>query len=86
MAVYWGREDDAIQVTTTLRHYVHKVASANEDTLKFVGGNPDEESLQFASGAGFLPTGIAKTRAIRSGFSVPAVPASAFLLCEEMID
>jgi hypothetical protein len=49
-------------------------------------GNPDEESLQFASGAGFLSTGIAKMRAIRHGFSVPAVPASAFLLCEEMIE
>ena len=26
MAVYWGREDDAIHVITTLRHYVHKIA------------------------------------------------------------
>ena len=24
MAVYWGREDDAIHVITTLRHYVTK--------------------------------------------------------------
>jgi hypothetical protein len=24
MAVYWGREDDAIHVITTLRHYVHR--------------------------------------------------------------
>ena len=30
MAVYWGREDDAIHVITTLRHYVHKIASAVE--------------------------------------------------------
>ena len=36
MAVYWGREDDAIHVITTLRHYVHKIASENEDTLEFV--------------------------------------------------
>ena len=36
MAVYWGREDDAIHVITTLRHYVHKIAGDNEDTLEFV--------------------------------------------------
>ena len=41
MAVYWGREDDAIHVITTLRHYVHKVASANEDTLEFVSSVGD---------------------------------------------
>jgi hypothetical protein len=41
MAVYWGREDDAIHVITTLRHYAHKVASANEDTLEFVSSVGD---------------------------------------------
>ena len=41
MAVYWGREDDAIHVITTLRHYVHKIASENEDTLEFVSSVGD---------------------------------------------
>ena len=36
MAVYWGRQDDTIHVIASLRHYVHKIASANEDTLEFV--------------------------------------------------
>ena len=41
LAVYWGREDDAIHVITTLRHYVHKIASANQDTLEFVSSVGD---------------------------------------------
>ena len=41
MAVYWGRGDDAIHVITTLRHYVHKIASENEDTLEFVSSVGD---------------------------------------------
>ena len=41
MAVYWGRDDDAIHVITTLRPYAHKVASANEDTLEFVSSVGD---------------------------------------------
>jgi hypothetical protein len=41
MAVYWGREDDAIHVITTLRHYLHKIASENEDTLEFVSSVGD---------------------------------------------
>ena len=41
MAAYRGREDDAIHVITTLRHYVHKIASANEYTLEFVSGVDD---------------------------------------------
>ena len=41
MAVYWGREDDAIHVITTLRHYVHKIAGENEDTLEFVSSVGD---------------------------------------------
>ena len=36
VAVYWGREDDTIHVITILRHYVHKIASENGDTLEFV--------------------------------------------------
>ena len=39
--MYWGREDDAIHVITTLRHYVHKIASENEDTLEFVSSVGD---------------------------------------------
>ena len=35
MAVYWGRDDDTIHVIASLRHYVHKIVSANEDTLEF---------------------------------------------------
>ena len=41
MAVYWGREDDMIHVITSLRHYVHKIAGANEDTLEFVSSVGD---------------------------------------------
>ena len=41
MAVYWGRDDDAIHVIASLRHYVHKIASENEDTLEFVGSVGD---------------------------------------------
>jgi hypothetical protein len=41
MAVYWRREDDAIHVIASLRHYVHKIASANEDTLEFVSSVGD---------------------------------------------
>jgi hypothetical protein len=36
MAVYWGRDDDTIHVIASLRHYVHKIASENENTLEFV--------------------------------------------------
>jgi hypothetical protein len=54
MAVYWGRDDDAIHVIASLRHYVHKIASENEDTLEFVSSVgdrivvalTDEERLQ----------------------------------------
>jgi hypothetical protein len=41
MAVYWGREDDTIHVVASLRHYVHKIARANEDTLEFVSSVGD---------------------------------------------
>jgi hypothetical protein len=41
MAVYWGREDDTIHVIASLRHYVHKIANANEDTLEFVSSVGD---------------------------------------------
>ena len=36
VAVYWGRDDDTIHVITILRHYLHKIASENGDTLEFV--------------------------------------------------
>jgi hypothetical protein len=41
MAVYWGREGDTIHVIASLRHYVHQIASANEDTLEFVSSLGD---------------------------------------------
>ena len=41
VTVYWGREDDTIHVIASLRHYVHKIASANEDTLEFVSSVGD---------------------------------------------
>jgi hypothetical protein len=41
VAVYWGRDDDTIHVIASLRHYVHKIASANEDTLEFVSSVGD---------------------------------------------
>jgi hypothetical protein len=41
MAVYWGLEDDTIHVIASLRHYVHKITSANEDTLEFVSSVGD---------------------------------------------
>ena len=46
MAVYWGRDDDAIHVITSLRHYVHKIASANEDTLEFVSSVGDSVTVK----------------------------------------
>ena len=41
MAVYWRRDDYTIHVIVSLRHYVHKIASANEDTLEFVSSVGD---------------------------------------------
>jgi hypothetical protein len=41
MVVYWGRDDDTIHVIASLRHYVHKIASENEDTLEFVSSVGD---------------------------------------------
>ena len=46
MAVYWGREDDTIHVIASLRHYVHKIASANEDTLEFVSSVGDSVTVK----------------------------------------
>ena len=40
-AVYWGRDDDTIHVIASLRHYVHNIASENEDTLEFVSSVGD---------------------------------------------
>ena len=36
MALYWGRDDDTIHVIVPVTHYVHKIASENEDSLDFV--------------------------------------------------
>ena len=41
MAVYWGRDDDAIHVIAHLTHYVHKIASEKEDMLEFVSSAGD---------------------------------------------
>ena len=46
MAVYWGPEDDTIHVIASLRHYVHKIASANEDTLEFVSSVGDSVTVK----------------------------------------
>ena len=45
MAVYWGRDGDAIHVIARLTHYVHKIASENEDTLEFVSSAGDRVSV-----------------------------------------
>ncbi len=39
--MYWGRDDDTIHVIASLRHYVHKIVSANEDTLEFASSVGD---------------------------------------------
>jgi hypothetical protein len=41
MAVYRGREDNTIHAIASLRHYVHQIASPNEDTLEFVSSVGD---------------------------------------------
>jgi hypothetical protein len=41
MAVCWGRDDETIHVIASLRHYVHKIANANENTLEFVSSVGD---------------------------------------------
>ena len=46
MALYWGREDDTIHVIASLRHYVHKIASANEDTPEVVSSVGDCVTVQ----------------------------------------
>jgi hypothetical protein len=46
MAVYWGRDDDTIHAIASLRHYVHKIASANEDTLEFVSSVGDSVTVK----------------------------------------
>jgi hypothetical protein len=46
MAVYWSREDETIHVIASLRHYVHKIANANEDTLEFVSSVGDSVTVK----------------------------------------
>jgi hypothetical protein len=46
MAVYWGREDDTIHVIASLRYYVHKIASANEETLEFISSGGDSVTVK----------------------------------------
>jgi hypothetical protein len=44
MAVYWGR-DDTINVIASQRHYVHKIARQNEDSLEFVSSVGDRVTV-----------------------------------------
>ena len=41
VAVYRGKDDDTIHVIASLRHFVHKIASENEDMLEFVSSVGD---------------------------------------------
>jgi hypothetical protein len=41
MAIYWGRHDGTIHVIASVAHYVHKIASENEDTLEFISSVGD---------------------------------------------
>jgi hypothetical protein len=48
MAVYWGRDDDTIHVIASLRHYVHKISGADEDTLEFVSSVGDRVNVKLS--------------------------------------
>jgi hypothetical protein len=48
MAVYWGRDDDTIHVIASLRHYVHKICGADEDTLEFVSSVGDRVNVKLS--------------------------------------
>jgi len=41
VVVYWGRDDDTIHVIASRRHFEHKIASENGDTLEFVSNVGD---------------------------------------------
>ena len=41
MAIYWGRDDGTIHVIASVAHYVHKIASENENTLEFISSVGD---------------------------------------------
>ena len=45
MAVYGGRYDDTVHVITPFRHYLHKIASDNEDMLEFVSSAGDRVTV-----------------------------------------
>jgi hypothetical protein len=45
MAVYWGRDDDTINVIASQRHYVCRIADVNEDTLEFVSSVGDRVTV-----------------------------------------
>jgi hypothetical protein len=72
MAVYWGRDDDTINVIASQRHYVCRIADVNEDTLEFVStvgdrvtvALTDEErrQLERRDNAGALLRGYAKDK------------------------
>jgi len=41
MAVCWRRDDETIHVLASMRHYVHEIATDDDDTLEFGGSNGD---------------------------------------------
>jgi hypothetical protein len=45
MAVYWGRDDDTINVIASQRHYVCRIANVNEDTLEFMSSVGDRVTV-----------------------------------------
>ena len=52
MAVYWGRDDDTINVIASQRHYVCRIADVNEDTLEFVSSVGRGSAVSREGGAG----------------------------------
>jgi hypothetical protein len=72
MAVYWGRDDDTINVIASQRHYVCRIADVNEDTLEFVSSvgdrvtvaltDEERRQLERRDNAGALLRGYAKDK------------------------
>ena len=48
MAVYWGRQDETIHVIASSKHFVHRIASTNEDTLEFLSGVGDSVTVKLS--------------------------------------
>ena len=72
MAVYWGRDDDTLNVIASQRHYVCRIADVNEDTLEFVSSvgdrvtvaltDEERRQLERRDNAGALLRGYAKDK------------------------